>query len=296
MAEVLFNQFGLVSSPRYMSDEQAINPYMDSSVIVDTEKATEEHLNLQNYYRHLGAQLFRVAPVPGLQDFTYTANWALVRGDRAVLARLPNARKGEEVYAKRALQYLGKKVLELPEDDRFSGNGDALPCGNYLFTGKGYRSTESAQDFAAKTLGYTRIQLQTIPLLDAKRRPVRNAASGWIDSKFYDLDLALSVLRQPTETNKGLIAWCPEAFLPGSRAFMHDFDAVDKIEIPYHEAERAFAANLVSNGRSVIMNHGAPLFEQRLRARGFAIFKPRLPEISKGGGSIKCNFLTLDAA
>ncbi|QQS19000.1 hypothetical protein IPL68_03025 [Candidatus Saccharibacteria bacterium] len=51
--------------------------------------------------------------------------------------------------------------------------------------------------FLAVTLGYETISLQTIPLFDASGKPALNAVSGWADSYFYDLDLALSVLKFP---------------------------------------------------------------------------------------------------
>lgn len=83
---------------------------------------------------------------------------------KAILARLPNVRrKAEETYAKAALTSLGKEVIEVPEGLRFSGQVMALACGDYLFCGMGYRSDEAAQKFASEALGYTRIQLQTVP-------------------------------------------------------------------------------------------------------------------------------------
>src|SRR5690606_33776297 len=133
---------------------------------------------------------------------------------------LPNVRKAEEEAARRVLTELGKEVITVPDNLRFSGQGDALACGNYLFCGKGYRSDEAAQAFAADILGYERIQLQTIPLLDKDGKPVVNAVSGWEDSFFYDIDLALSIIQHPLETSPGLIAYCPEAFTPESQRML----------------------------------------------------------------------------
>ena len=135
-----------------------------------------------------------------------------MRGNKAVLASLPNARKGEEAYAAEVLTQHGKTVIRLPEGLKASGQGDALPCGNLLFCGSQYRADVKAQQFIAEQLEYERIQLQTIPLLGNDGQPVINSVSGLPDSFFYDIDIAISILRWPSDGQKGLIGWCPEAF------------------------------------------------------------------------------------
>ena len=59
----------------------------------------------------------------------YTANGALVRGDDAVMARLPEVRRAEEDHAAAVLASLGKRIHLPPADLRFSGQGDAPPAG-----------------------------------------------------------------------------------------------------------------------------------------------------------------------
>src|SRR5206468_7682041 len=123
----------------------------------------------------------------------------------------PNARQAEEPYAEQVLRDLGKKIVKAPDSLRFSGQGDALPCGNYLFTGSTYRTDPEMHAFVRNTLGYEVISLETVPELDKTGKPVINPVSGWPDSFFYDIDLAISILRTD------LIAWCPEAFTPESQ-------------------------------------------------------------------------------
>jgi len=288
------NRTVLMSGAQYFDDTSPINPYMDDRVPVDRAAAQAEHDSIRNSLQSAGVQVVQIDPPAACQDGVYTANWALVRGDTAVLARLPNARSAEEPHAEKALQDLGKKIVHVPDGLRFSGQGDALPCGNYLFCGSVYRSDVQAQAFAAETLGYERIQLQTVPQLDADGVPVINQSSGWPDSFFYDIDLALSVLRFPTAGQKGLIAWCPEAFTPESQAKLHAFDGVDKIEVSLEEAKQAFACNLVSTGEIVIMSANAPVFKAALEAKGLHVVTPVVEELLKGGGFIRCTTLTLD--
>lgn len=289
----MINHTVLMSDALHFSTQQAINPYYGAPT-VDIEKAAAEHHAIMKALSNAGVTIANIPSPAKSQDGVYTANWALVRGDTAVLARLPDVRKAEEAYAEKVLRQLGKTVVRVPDGLKFSGQGDALACGNYLFCGQGYRSDAAAQEFAADALGYERIQLQTIPELDKQGAPVINAVSGWADSFFYDIDLALAVIRQPEDDQKGLIAYCPEAFLPESRELLAQFDGVEKIEVSLAEAQEGFACNLVSTGSAVVMSAHAPGLKAALEARGLQVFTPEITELAKGGGYIRCTTLTLD--
>lgn len=278
------------------SAEQAINPYyFDSNA--DIFAAQAEHDAIRTALGSIGVDVVGVTSPSESQDGVYTANWALVRGDRAIPARLPNVRSAEEDYARTVLKELGKEIIEVPDGLRFSGQGDALACGNLLFCGQGYRSDLAAQEFAAETLGYTRIQLQTIPQLDTDGNPVVNRVSGWEDSFFYDIDLALSIIQHPEGTKPGLIAYCPDAFVEESRitlASLESAGVIEAIKVSLEEAEEAFACNLVSTGEAVVMGDGAPQLKADLESRGLTVLTPHIQELSKGGGYIRCTTLTLD--
>jgi len=225
-------------------------------------------------------------PAPAdCQDGVYTANWGLVRGDTVILSSLPNKRQAEQTYAKKALAALGKKVVEAPYI--FSGQGDALPCGDLVFMGTTYRTDPRMHHFVAETLGYRVISLQTVPSRDATGKPITNAVTGWPDSFFYDIDLALAVLRPD------LIAWCPEAFVPESQTKIRRLD-IDKIEVSLEEATKGFACNLVSTGETVIMSANAPMLQKAIEAKGLKTITPQIKELAKGGGYIRCVSLTLD--
>jgi len=287
------NHTVLMSDALHFSAAQAINPYYDDQH-VDIAKAVAEHEAITHALSAAGIAIAAVPSPADSQDGVYTANWALVRGDKAILARLPDVRKAEEAYAKQVLEQLGKTVIEVPKGLKFSGQGDALACGNFLFCGQGYRSDVKAQEFAAKELGYERIQLQTIPELDAAGNPMNNAVSGWADSFFYDIDLALSIIKAPEGDKKGLIAYCPAAFTPESRRILEEFTGVDKIEVSINEATHAFAQNLISTGTTVVMSAHAPQLKAALEAYGLEIYTPEVSELAKGGGYIRCTTLTID--
>lgn len=284
-----------MSGVDYFDDAAAINPFMNSHVRIDRENAAAEHVAIRDALQAAGVKVIQVAPPTDCQDGVYTANWALVRGKKAILASLPNARKAEEAYAEQVLKDLGKEIYHVPQGFKFSGQGDALPCGDYLFCGSGYRSDPQSQALVAETLGYKLIQLKAVPKRGGLlRRPVINKSSGWPDSFFYDIDLALAVLRNPSENGLGLIAWCPDAFTPESQQTLRALEDVEKIEVSLHEAKKAFACNLVSTGETVIMSAHAPKFTAELTSRGFKVVTPEISELAKGGGYIRCTTLTLD--
>jgi N-dimethylarginine dimethylaminohydrolase len=279
------NKRVLMSDPQYFTDDFAINPYMDSALAIDTTKAAAEHAAIRQAFQDAGMQVEQVAAPVNCQDGVYTANWGLVRGDKVILSSLPNKRQAEQPAAKKALQDLGKAVVEAPF--RFSGQGDALPCGDLVFMGTTYRTDPRMHHFVAEQLGYRVISLQTVPSRDVQGTPVINSVTGWPDSFFYDIDLALSVL-SPT-----LIAWCPDAFVPESQTKIHQLD-IDKIEVSFEEATKGFACNLVSTGETVIMSAQAPLLRKAVEAKGLKTITPQITELAKGGGYIRCVSLSLD--
>lgn len=290
----MINQTVLMSGVDYFDDSQPINPFMTRSEPINLNKAKVEHQQIREALESAGVTAVLVDPPAGCQDGVYAANWALIRGNTAVMSRLPNARKGEEIYAEHALMAQGKTIVHVPGEFKFSGQGDALPCGNYLFCGSNYRSDVAAQQFVADTLGYQRIQLEAVPLLDGSSVPVINQFSGWPDSFFYDIDLAISILKAPEGDQKGLIAWCPDAFTTESQTILRAFNDIDKIEVSLDEAKNAFACNMVSTGETVIMSANAPLLKADIEAQGLKTITPDITELAKGGGYIRCTTLTLD--
>ncbi len=290
------NQHVLMSGVDYFDDGFAINPYMNDQIPVDIAKAREEHQQIKKHLESIGVTVTTVLPPKDCQDGVYTANWALVMNNKAVMSRLPNKRQYEEPYALQTLTKLGKDIVTVPNNWRFSGQGDALPCGNDLFVGSNYRTDWQVHSFLADELGCNVISLQTRPkrTLHGFGQRVINPTTGWPDSFYYDIDLALAVLRAPEGEKKGLIAWCPAAFTPKSRALLARYDGVDKIEVSREEATQGFACNLVSTGDAVVMSAKAPKLKAELEKRGFTVLTPHITELAKGGGYIRCTTLTID--
>jgi N-dimethylarginine dimethylaminohydrolase len=101
----------LMSGADFFDDGQAINPFMDKTVKIDIEKARAEHRAIAEALKSATVEVKTITPPENCQDGVYTANWALVRGEKAVLSTLPNARKNEEPYAEKSPKRLRKDRL-----------------------------------------------------------------------------------------------------------------------------------------------------------------------------------------
>ncbi len=276
-----------MSGTDYFDDGFAINAYMDDKVPIDAARATAEHAEIADCLTKAGIKVTKTTAPANCQDGVYTANWALVVGNKAILSNLPNKRQDEEPHAQRVLQDLGLDTIKLPGHVPFSGQGDALVCGDYLFIGSNYRTDIESHALIQNEVPQKVVSLLTVPQLDDSGKPVINRVTGWPDSFFYDLDLALAVI-SPT-----CIAWCPAAFTPQSQAIINQISDIEKIEVSLDEATRGFACNLVSTGSSVVMSDHAPELKSNLINRGLTIYTPHVTELLKGGGFIRCTTLTL---
>ena len=282
----MINQKLLVSGADYFTDDYKINPYYTETKI-NREKAIAEHARIVECFREAGIEIIKVDPPKGCQDGVYTANWAIVKDGIAVMARLPEARKGEEAYARKKLEEQGIKTYLVPENYLYSGQGDSLRCGKYLFAGRGYRSDPEAQTFVADKLGLELIQVHANPQLNTDGSIHINPATNHADSFWYDLDLAISIIDEHT------IAYCPGALDEESNKKLEAIQDLDKIIVDYDECTKGFACNLVSTGKHVIMSANAPKLKNALEARGLICITPEITELLKGGGYIRCISLWL---
>lgn len=282
----MINQKLLVSGADYFTDDYKINPYYTETKI-NREKAIAEHARIVECFREAGIEIIKVDPPKDCQDGVYTANWAIVKDGIAVMARLPEARKGEEAYARKKLEEQGIKTYLVPENYLYSGQGDSLRCGKYLFAGRGYRSAPEAQTFVADKLGLELVQVHANPQLNADGSIHINPATNHADSFWYDLDLAISIIDEHT------IAYCPGALDEESNKKLEAIQDLDKIIVDYDECTKGFACNLVSTGKHVIMSANAPKLKSALEARGLICITPEITELLKGGGYIRCISLWL---
>ncbi|MEU7994091.1 arginine deiminase-related protein [Micromonospora sp. NPDC049060] len=261
------NKTLLVSDAVHFRVDYEINPYMHTEVQPDHAVAILEHERIVAAHRAAGRHIEYVASAPECPDMVFTANAALVRGRRAVLGAPPPERKAELPYFQEWLIDHDFEVLEAPYP--FSGQGDALACGDLLLAGHGQRTDRRMHAVLARELDYEVVPLRTV------------------SHRWYDLDLAVGVV-EPGRT----LAYCPEALDGPSRRRLRGL-GMDLIEVGVEEAAR-FALNLISDGTTVTMTRGAPRLAAALRERGLRVVELDTTELAKGGGGVRCTALTLD--
>ncbi len=250
-----------MTPPTHFAVEYAINPWMDTTTPVDTERAVMQWEELRQTYLSLGHAVDVVDPLPGLPDMVYAANGGLIVNDHAVVARFKYPQRDGESAAYAAWM---NAIGHSPTTTRFrnEGQGDLLVVGSMILAGTGFRTDVEAHAEIALACG---LPVVTLTL---------------VDPRFYHLDTALAVLDDST------IAYYPPAFTAESRARLTALFPT-AIEVASADAY-VLGLNAVSDGRHVVHPQAAVGFAAQLLAAGFEPIGVDLSELLKGGGSVKC--------
>lgn len=276
----------LVSDAKHLI-AKGINAHEDPEDQPNVDGAVHEHEAVVVAFKRAGIKIEQVDCPPHCQDGVFTANWGLTWNGRALLSRLPNLRQPEEPVADAALQGAGfetKRATRL-----FSGQGDAMIIGgNRVLMGDGFRTDARMAPEIKAWLGLEPIVVKAKP----KRYfgfgwPVRNKVTGLWDSYFYDIDIAIAVLRPD------LIAVCHDALTSDGRAAIAGLSDVEIIPVSESEAKYALGCNLVSTGATVIMVDEAPQLTEQIEKRGLKTIRLTNHELRKNGGGFRCISLSL---
>ncbi len=251
----------VMTPPQFFAVDYAINPWMDTTTPVDAAVAVSQWQRLQDVYLKLGHSVELVAPVPGLPDMVYAANGGLIIDGKALVARFKYPQRQQESVAYGAwLRSQGFDPVYAQHVNE--GQGDLLPVGDIILAGHGFRTALRAHSEIARVFNRRVISLELV------------------DPRFYHLDTALTVLDDTT------IAYYPPAFSYVSRAHLETLFP-DAIVVDSADAY-AFGLNAVSDGRNVVLPAAAVGFAEQLSDAGFEPIGVEMPELLKGGGSVKC--------
>ncbi|MHA6757408.1 dimethylargininase [Streptacidiphilus sp. PAMC 29251] len=251
----------LMCSPTYYDVSYSINPWMHPDKPTDTELALAQWEHLRGLLRSLGHEVLEIAPAPGLPDMVFAANGATVIDGRVLSARFRYPQRIPEGPAYLAwFKHHGYTVRDAVHINE--GEGDLLFTGERILAGTGFRTHPDAHAEAAEFFGREVVTLHLV------------------DSEFYHLDTALSVLDHDE------IMYYPAAFSTESRQVLRALypDAVLATE----EDAAVFGLNSVSDGRNVLLAPQAVHLHEALADRGFVPIGVDLSELLKAGGSAKC--------
>ncbi|BBZ18486.1 hypothetical protein MGAD_28210 [Mycolicibacterium gadium] len=250
-----------MTAPTFFTVEYAINPWMDTSVAVDTHLAFNQWETLRQTYKELGHAVELIEPIVGLPDMVYAANGGMMVNGKAVTARFTYPQRAGESAA--YAEWMTRHGYR-PADTRHTneGQGDLLVVGSIVLAGYGFRTQRQAHDEIAAILQMPVVSLELV------------------DPRFYHLDTALAVLDATT------IAYYPPAFSDPSRTKLLELFP-DAIEVGSADAY-VLGLNAVSDGLNVVLPAAATGFTEQLRTAGFRPIGIDLSELLKGGGSVKC--------
>src|SRR5258708_25918428 len=168
-----------MTAPTFFAVEYAINPWMDTSTVVDTHVAMNQWEALRQTYKELGHTVELVEPVTGLPDMVYAANGGLLVHGKAVVARFAYPqRAGESVaYA----EWMTRHGFDPSETRHINeGHGDLLVVGSIVLAGYGFRTERQAHAEIAALVGMPVVSLELV------------------DPRVHHLDTALAVLDDTT--------------------------------------------------------------------------------------------------
>jgi N-dimethylarginine dimethylaminohydrolase len=261
----------LMCRPEHFEVSYAINPWMDTTVPVDTALAVRQWETLRQTYLHLGHEVQVIGAEAGLPDMVFAANGGLVVDGRALGARFTHTERQAEGPAYQ--RWFQAAVRDGLLTDAFvpvatnEGEGDFLVAGDVVLAGHGFRTDPSAHDEVQELFG----------------RPVIGLAL--VDPRFYHLDTALAVLADDT------VAYYPGAFSAGSREVLRRL--FPHAVLATEDDAAVLGLNAVSDGLNVVLSAQATGLIEQLRLRGFKPVGVDLSELLKAGGSAKCCTLEL---
>ena len=259
----------LMCPPYHFDVRYEINPWMNMQTRVDNAAARGQWETLYHLLvDEVGAEVEIVDPVPGLPDFVFTANAGLIVGDTYIASNFRNPERArEERHWQAWFEAKGYRVVRLPSDMCFEGEGDLLSIGDLIIAGHTYRSDREAVEEVGRLLHKEVLALELV------------------DPWYYHLDTCACPLTD------GSILYYPGAFTATGRDLIVERFR-DAIAVPEEEARR-FACNSVVVGSHVVINSGCPVTGAELRARGYEVHEVDVSEFLKAGGGPKCLSLIL---
>ena len=276
----------LMCPPTLYEVSYVINPWMANNLgAASRPRALTQWTALHQVLSTL-TTVHLIDPAPGSPDMVFTANAGLARNGVVALSSFFHPeRQAEEQHFRRWFVAHGYRILDLPRDTPFEGEGDALfsADGTRLWVGFGTR-THASSHAALHALWPNDESTAAAP------RPHDIVGLHLIDPRFYHLDTCFAPL------DDGSLLYFPAAFDAPSNALIDAFYTPAQ-RLAVDEADAAcFASNAVNLGRTIVLNHISPSLQHRLEVRGFTVIQLALDEFLKAGGAAKCLVLKLSPA
>jgi len=256
----------LMCKPDFYGIKYEINPWMKIEIQSDHEKAKKQWNELYKVLKDdLKADIKLVEPKEDVPDMVFTANAAVMCGNKAVIAKFKfEQRQPEEEYFAKWFEDNGYEVITLPEGMAFEGAGDALYLDGILYSGYIPRS-----DIAAHTCISEILKIPVVSLELSNK-------------SFYHLDTCFCPLEG------GYLIYYPDAFDSYANRVIENNVPEEKRIIVNAEESSYFTCNAVNIGKNVVTNLTTKRFSDLLAQKGFNHIQVDLSEFMKAGGAAKC--------
>ncbi|MDD3593263.1 MAG: dimethylarginine dimethylaminohydrolase family protein [Candidatus Gastranaerophilales bacterium] len=256
----------LMCSPEHYGIKYEINPWMNVNIQADNSKAVAQWQALYKILKDdLGVDLRLVEPREDVPDMVFTANAAVMYGNKAVISRFKYPeRQKEEKYFADWFEANGYEVITLPDDMAFEGAGDALYLDGILYAGYVPRTDIASHTYISELL--------KIPVISMEL----------VNKSFYHVDTCFC----PLEDN--YLIYYPEAFDEYANKVIEQNVPPEKRIIANKEEASYFSCNAVNIGDVVVTNLTTQRFANLLKEKGFNHIQTDLSEFMKAGGAAKC--------
>lgn len=262
----------LMCPPKLYDVTYVINPWMRGNIGKSSQlKAMEQWSNLYSELSKI-AHVVLIEPAAGSPDMVFTANAGIAHAGTVVISSFYHReRQDEEAHFRRWFAEAGYRVVDLPREMSFEGEGDGLfsSDGSRLWVGYGSRTLEESHAALRALWDVDVISLHLV------------------DPRFYHLDTCFAPL------NDGSVLYFPAAFDAASLAHIEAFYPPELRIVVGEEDALRFACNAVNIGRTIVLNRISKELESTLAARGFKVVQVDLDEFLKAGGAAKCLVMKL---
>lgn len=251
--------------PDYFDINYSINPWMDKSIKVNTNKEGQWQ-SLVNKFKELNVDLEFIQPQKNYPDMTYVDAGIIYKNVFIPSNFKHKERQGEKKYYIDWFKKNEFKILEISEKFYFEGHGDTLWVGKNLFFGHGFRSCLKAQD-----------KIQDI--FNTLDNTVNIVSVELTDPRFYHLDTCFCPI------NESQALYFPGAI---SKKSIEKLERkIGLIEVTEADAFR-FACNSVVINNDIIIPAGTKTTCDALESIGYRTHQIEMDEFIKGGGACKC--------
>lgn len=254
----------LICPPTHYGIEYEINPWMSKARQVDSSKAMQQWQAFRQALEAVGVDIHVVESGQDTPDMVFTANAGLVVGKTAVLSHFHHSeRQGEEPLFERWFSEHGYTVVKPCRDgESFEGAGDALPIGDVIVAGYGFRSDATVYDAISQAVGK------------------RIVTCELVDPYFYHIDTCFS----PINDKQAVIY---RAAFTDAAISKLEAEGIELLDVPASEAKH-FVCNMVTVGKQIIMPAGCPETKAMLEGMGYSIHEVEVTEYIKAGGACRC--------